>query len=904
MSGDQPGMTLAAQVRAAWGRADGGAAVDLADLIARWSGSSEVPGPQLADAVMEDAEQRLARGMGCDLEHYRGVLGARVGDPEVVRAILMFEWARRSGEPGAAVAADLRRRFPEHADEIEVVGELAMLMRSGGEGAAPPPELRPQQRLGKYRLVERLGAGSFGEVWSAWDTSLERYIALKLLPQEHAEHSMLDAVMREAKSAACIDHEHVVKVHGAGRMDDAARCYIDTQLAGDPAPTAEDAKHVAVGRPLSLAVGERGWAAREAARVMEAVCRGAAAAHARGIVHRDIKPSNIIVTPRGRPLLSDFGLSALSVSESPGLHEAASVSVQAAGRSGRITGTPAFMSPEQARGEPASPASDVYSLGATLRFVLTGRLPFEPSGRHSGNAMWDVIEQVRRLECRTLAEERPDLPRDLTAICDRAMAGDAGSRYISAAAMADDLRAFLDGRSVSARPAGPARGAAMWARRHPALAALSAVIVMFGSLGLWRYVVNVGRERDRAIAAEQATQRQLAETERARARAESVNEFMQTVIRAAEPSVLGKNATILEAIRFAEREIGARFSAEPLIEAEVRAKLGTIFGALGENDESRRNLDRAIELTQAHAGPEAPETLEVRKSRAMLEWSIRLDSASAKSVEQAVAELQRVLGGEHRNTLAAQTDLAAVYATDHRFDWAHDTLVNVVEGWKRIGDERSTAAMQALQMLAAIKGMRGESESAAAMLRDLLERQEAALGETHYLRCMTRVELATVLEQLLDWPGAAEQYLLALEGLRTQLGPGHEMLLLCARGAAAIQVRREGRAQDAFHLLKPVFDDFLARPDHEKHVVASAREVLGWCHFKLGRLTDAEREFLMARDGYAEVTGSATNAVVRKVERALAEVYDAMGRQDEAKRLRGDDAPSGPEDGRKWPIMR
>ena len=117
-------------------------------------------------------------------------------------------------------------------------------------------------------------------------------------------------------------------------------------------------------------------------------------------------------------------------------------------------------------------------------------------------------------------------------------------------------------------------------------------------------------------------------------------------------------------------------------------------------------------------------------------------------------------------------------------------------------------------------------------------------------------------------------------------------------------MRREGRPQAAFDLLKPVFDDFLARPDHVKHAAASAREVLGWCHFRLGRLAEAEREFLMARDGYVALTGSAANAVVRKVERALAEVYEAMGRPDDAKRLRGDDAPSGPEDGRKWPIMR
>lgn len=895
--------TLVEQVRAAWMAASAGEGVDLSAAIAALVGG-EPDISQLSDALVEDVEQRASRGLACGLEHYRGVTGARASDPQVVRLLLMLECSRRVDEPPGAVRDDLLRRFPEHADEIDVVGELAALMRSGAEETTPPQGLSVGQQLGKYRLVERLGSGSFGEVWSAWDTALERYIALKLLPQDQADYSMLDAVMREAKSAACIDHEHVVKVHDAGRVEAAARCYIDTQLAGDPAPIAEDPKRVAVGQPLSLAVGEHGWAAREAARVMEAVCRGAAAAHARGIVHRDIKPSNIIVTPRGRPLLSDFGLSALSVSEAPGLHEAASVSVHAAGRSGRITGTPAFMSPEQARGEPASPASDVYSLGATLRFVLTGKLPFEPSGRHSGNAMWDVIEQVRRLECRTLSEERTDVPRDLAAICDRAMAGEAEDRYISAAAMADDLRAFLDGRPVAARPASWMRAASLWARRHPAVAGLSAAIVVLGSMGLWRYVVNISHERDRAVAAEQATQRQLVETERARAKAESVNDFMQTVIHAAEPAVLGKDATILEAIRFAEREIGVRFSREPLIEAEVRATLGVVFGALGENEESKRHLDRAIDLTETHAGATAPDTLRARKLRAMLMWSSELDATSTKALEQVVEDMRRHLGVDHRLTLAAETDLAAVYASDHRFDWSHDLLAKVVDGWKRMGDEQATSAMQALQMLAAIKGVRGETETAAAMLKDLLERQRLTLGESHYLRCMTRVELATVLEQLLDWRGAAEQYVLAFEGLRPQLPPGHEHLYLCARGAAAIYARRTDQAQKGLDLLKPEFENYLARPDYEKHAEPSGREVLGWCYFELGRLAEAEQEFLRARDGFVTVTGSDNNAVVRKVERGLAEVYEAMGRSDEAKRLRGDDAAPGSAEGSRWPMKK
>jgi len=895
--------SLADIVRMAWSTVAGGDA-DLAAIL------RDVPDTrrqEAIDAIVEDAEQRGERGLPSQLEHYQHIVPTIAADSEAARAILMLECSRRRSEPAADVRADLLSRFPALAAEIEAVSELAELMRAAPATPAPG-SLAPGTVLGRYRLVHWLGAGSFGEVWCAWDNALERYIALKLLPADdlgEGDDRMLTAVMREAKSAASIDHEHVVKVHDAGRLDAAARCYIDTQLVGDPAPTAQDPKHVEVGRSLAAVVGAlhapsdppQGMDPRQAATLLEAVCRGAAAAHARGIVHRDIKPSNILVTPSGRPMLGDFGLSLLTVSKDTGPPDGLFPSTGALStlsRAGRITGTPTFMAPEQAAGEAASPASDIYSLGATLRFALTGRLPFEPSGRHSREARWDVIEQVRRAELAPLAGARPDLPRDLTAICDKAMAKAQSDRYVSAQAMAADLAAFLSHRSVTARPAGPARTAALWATRNPAILLLSTAMVVLSVVGLWRYVVNVGRERDRAVAAEAIARDQLHETRRAQTTAESTNEFLQSVLTAADPVLLGRNATVLDAVKFAAREIGPRFQNEPMVEAGVRATVGGVYAEFGETTEARAQLTRAIELLREHRGDQALETLETRKVLAMIEWDMAPSAAAGLPVERIVEEMRAALGPDHRVTLAAEADLAGVYVADHRFVKAHDLLARAAEMRTRLGDEDSLSALRTLQMLAMTKSFLGRFDEGIQMLGQLIERMKRVLGERHYQVYMAHFDLAIELDRHARYQEAADHFDKVVNGLRPQLPKGHEYVYMSARGLAALYANRLNRPAEALALFAPDFADYTARADHEKLQVPAGHEVLGCCYLKLDRLEEAEAEFLLARAGFIGLMGGTVNPAVKKMDGLLAEVYERLGKPDLARKFREGDPTPGP----------
>jgi eukaryotic-like serine/threonine-protein kinase len=890
MSDETNPRTLDQQVDAAWKSFDAARrsgrdapAPDLGRLVDSTSGTSA---SELVEAVVADAEHRWDHGLPAAAEHYRATLGSAADDPEMVRSLVMIECSRRSGDDPEALGRELSSRLPAWKSEIDAIVEMLGLMRSGAQDAEKD-QVRAGASVGKYRLVEWLGAGSCAEVWSAWDTTLERYVALKLLPTDDPDGTLLDRVLAEAKASAAVDHPHVVKVHDAGRFDADGRCYIDTQLVGDPAPTDQDPKRVAVGRTLSSLVsrerGDRGMPAREAARLMEAVCRGVAAAHARGVVHRDIKPSNILVTSSGRAMVGDFGLSALVT---PG-RDAASAPVDATisviGSSGLITGTPAFMSPEQARGERATPSSDIYALGITLRYVLSGTLPFQPSGRHHRDARRDVIEQVKRFELRPLGVERPDLPADLSAICDKAMSRDAGDRYTSAEAMASDLERFLSRRPVSARRAGAVRRAWLWGRRNSAAALVTAAALALGATGLWRYVVMIDRERDRAVAAEIATQRQLAETQRAKKASESVNLLLVDIVSAADARVLGHEVKLIDAVRFSGKQIGARFKDQPELEGKVRAMLGQTYRTLGEFGDSRVEYERALDLQRSAFGEAHRETLWTRWSMMVLESEA---NAARQTPEQdvrgIVEEMRRTLGENDSLTLAARIGLGITLGGLHKFDEAAKELRDVIaaiEGGAEIDFENLAKCKIALGQY---EFYLGKKDAALSVMRGVIDELEREFGSDDPTRLHAMSLYAGVLSSAQRPEESRDWYRAALDGARRRLPPGHDRTFFFAWSLADVLSKMK-EYQSAADVLEPEFEPFTARAERDEIHEYRAREVLAISYEGLGRYADAERSLLESRAGYAKMMGNDDNMMTRRLSLRLANLYAKTGNAEQEK---------------------
>jgi serine/threonine-protein kinase len=336
---------------------------------------------------------------------------------ELFDAALKLDASQRAAFLDEACAGDpsLRRQVeallasyegaPRFLEEPAV--EVAAQMMAKDQADSPV-----RQTIGPFRILKRLGAGGMGEVYLAEDTRLGRKVALKVLaPALVADSQSRIRFLREARLASVLDHPNICTIHEVGEAD--GQYFISMQYV-----EGETLKQVIGGRPLSL---------ESVLSISLQVVDALRAAHEQGIIHRDIKSNNILITARGQAKVLDFGLAKLLEKEAGRAEEDLT-------RTGAMLGTPAYMSPEQARGVRVDHRSDIFSFGVVLYEMATGRGPFK--GKSQAETMNAVINEPHT----PVSEINQEVPPSLSAVIDRALAKDPGDRYQSMQEMLGDLR--------------------------------------------------------------------------------------------------------------------------------------------------------------------------------------------------------------------------------------------------------------------------------------------------------------------------------------------------------------------------------------------------------------------------------------------------------------------------------
>lgn len=322
-------------------------------------------------------------------------------------------------------------------------------------GPSPSPPDVPRD-FGGFEILGEIGRGGMGVVYRARQKALDRVVALKMiLGSQLASADHVRRFQTEARAAARLRHPNIVPIHEVG--EHCGQHYFAMEYIEGESLAARLARG-----PLEIAEG---------VQIVAAVARAVAHLHREGLIHRDLKPGNILLDWDGRPYVTDFGLAKMLTSDSR----------QTA--SGVITGTPNYMSPEQAacRHDDVGPASDVYSLGAILYEILTGRPPFRE--QTPLETLLQVIDREPQLPRRINRR----VPRGLELICLRCLAKSPDGRYASADELADDLERFLCGETLTVRPPTVLQRITQWSRRKPALASRLIAFVLFYAVETMTY---------------------------------------------------------------------------------------------------------------------------------------------------------------------------------------------------------------------------------------------------------------------------------------------------------------------------------------------------------------------------------------------------------------------------------
>lgn len=715
------------------------------------------------------------------------------------------------GRDDVALRVDeLSRRYPEHAGAIRDRARSSGFEPVGGEARRERPE-RPDH-IGPWRIVRTLGEGGFGVVYLAERDG--RRVALKVLRPGMDSRRVLASFEQERRVLAALDHPCVARMQGAGTTESGHAWFVMDFIDGQPLTSFCDAHALDLERRLALFVR---------------VCHGVQHAHQRAVLHRDLKPRNILVEQRdGEPLprIIDFGLARALDPDLAGDRSTSGF--------GERGGTLLYMSPEQlARHRVLEPGrsidtrTDVYSLGTILFELLTGCTPFP----RTPEATIDEVE-------RQIVEDTPRAPsalvppgrssrslRELDWIVLRALEKEPDRRYASALDLARDVERFLRCEPVEAVPPTLAYRCRKFVRRHRAGVAAGALVVLSlvgGGIGTAVGFVRAADQRDvaRRIAAFHLGRLRAVDAQelgldlraglldqvrkaRAAAGGDEGGEEVERHLRELEAALAGADFTTL-ALGALDRAIfqpsldaiSERFTADPLLEAELLQSIATTLRDVGLQGAARRPQARALELRRA------------------------------------------ALPADHDDVLASMLAQAALERSLGETELALELVDRVIDGRTRTRGPRAPETLDALHEKALVRFRQDAHEEACALHRRVFEARRAVLGDEAPDTLTSLTHLAGTLRALGDLAGALPLHERALEA-ELRLHGERDRRTQAARNNLALTLDGLGRRERALELLERAYDVLVETVGAEHPDALRTAENLAMTLARLGRLDEA-----------------------------------------------------------------
>jgi hypothetical protein len=807
----------------------------------------------------------------------RGALGR---DRHALLEALVAEHLQQHGgdaERSLAALSSLgsARHDLEQIADADLQASLAHLSRTRPDEGDPhatraPAAGMPAAAGRRFRILRPHARGGLGQVYLARDEELHRDVALKEIQGEYADQPESRArFLREAEVTGGLEHPGVVPVYGLGSYADGRPYYAMRFVKGDSLKDAIEAFHRAEGPGRDP--GERALAFRGLLGRFVDVCQAVAYAHSRGVLHRDLKPGNVMLGKYGETLVVDWGLAKPlgradggdEVSEGPLVPTSGDGA--SATQAGQVVGTPAYMSPEQAAGrlDLLGPASDVYSLGATLYALLTGRAPVE--GHDKGDRLRP--SQVKK-----------GVPPALEAVCGKAMAPRPEDRYASALDLAGDVEHWLADEPVSCyrEPLGVRAG--RWARRHPALVAGAAagalVAVVLGGAGSWW----LNRQRLRAETAESLAKERLAQVN-------AVNEFLQKDLLGQadignQPPLGGAgernpNITVGELLDRAARVIEGKFAAQPLTEAAIRLTLGETYRALGRYPESERHLGRSVQLRTAYLAADHPDTLSSKNDLARL-YEDQGQYERAELLFREVIDAQTAhLGADHPDTLASKHNLAGLYLDQGKYGQAEPLLREVLDARTAQLGAGHSDTLASKTGLAELYHDQGKYDQAESLFKDVLAARTAQLGADHPATLINKDNLATMYKAQGKYEQAELLHREVIDALTAKLGADHPDTLTSKNNLARLY-RDQGKNDQAEPLYKEVVNARTVKLGADHPETLKSKYGLAVVYQQQGKYDRAEPLGRDAVEGARKKLGIAHPHAQLYVQ-SLAECYEKMG---------------------------